>query len=85
MLVSESRPRTLKWVHAGPLLYGDWGTSRLYVLGLAFLYTAHTSIIYLAAIGLLMLAVSCEQITPRSPTVMAISLTLALMSCRPAH
>ncbi len=58
MLVSESRPRTLKWVHAGPLLYGDWGTSRLYVLGLAFLYTAHASIIYLAAIGLLMLAVS---------------------------
>ncbi len=58
MLVTESRPRNLKWIHAGPLLYGDWGTSRLYVLGLAFLYTAHASIIYLAAIGLLMLAVS---------------------------
>ncbi len=58
MLVTESRPRDLRWIHAGPLLYGDWGTSRLYVLGLAFLYTAHASIIYLAAIGLLMLAVS---------------------------
>ena len=58
MLVTESRPRSLKWIHAGPLLYGDWGTSRLYVLGLAFLYTAHASIIYLAAIGILMLAVS---------------------------
>jgi amino acid transporter/nucleotide-binding universal stress UspA family protein len=58
MLVTESRPRNLKWIHAGPLLYGDWGTSRLYVLGLAFLYTAHASIVYLAAIGLLMLAVS---------------------------
>ena len=58
MLTTESRPRTLRWVHAGPLLYGDWGTSRLYVLGLAFLYTGHASIIYLAAIGLLMLAVS---------------------------
>lgn len=58
MLVTESRPRNLKWTHAGPLLYGDWGTSRLYVLGLAFLYTGHASIIYLAAIGLLMLAVS---------------------------
>lgn len=58
MLTTESRPRDLRWVHAGPLLYGDWGTSRLYVLGLAFLYTAHASIIYLAAIGLLMLAVS---------------------------
>lgn len=58
MLVTESRPRNLRWIHAGPLLYGDWGTSRLYVLGLAFLYTAHASIVYLAAIGLLMLAVS---------------------------
>lgn len=58
MLVTESRPRNLKWFHAGPLLYGDWGTSRLYVLGLAFLYTAHASVLYLAAIGLLMLAVS---------------------------
>ncbi len=58
MLVAESRPRTLKWIHAGPLLYGDWGTSRLYVLGLAFLYTAHASVVYLAAIGLLMIAVS---------------------------
>lgn len=58
MLVTESRPRNLKWFHAGPLLYGDWGTSRLYVLGLAFLYTGHASVVYLAAIGLLMLAVS---------------------------
>ncbi len=58
MLVTDSRPRDLKWIHAGPLLYGDWGTSRLYVLGLAFLYTAHASVIYLAAIGLFMIAVS---------------------------
>jgi amino acid transporter/nucleotide-binding universal stress UspA family protein len=58
MLVTESRPRSLKWIHAGPLLYGDWGTSRLYVLGLAFLYTAHASVLYLAAIGVLMIAVA---------------------------
>jgi amino acid transporter/nucleotide-binding universal stress UspA family protein len=58
MLTTDARPRNLRWIHAGPLLYGDWGTSRLYVLGLAFLYTAHASILYLAAIGLLMLAVS---------------------------
>ncbi len=58
MLVTESRPRNLHWFHAGPLLYGDWGTSRLYVLGLAFFFTAHGSVLYLAAIGLLMVAVS---------------------------
>ena len=75
MLVSESRPRTLKWVHAGPLLYGDWGTSRLYVLGLAFLYTAHTSIIYLAAIGLLMLAVSWAYTIVCATSHMAVACT----------
>lgn len=52
------RPRNLRWFHAGPLLYGDWGTSRLYVLGLAFFYTAHASAVHLAAIGILMLAVA---------------------------
>lgn len=58
MLVTETRPRNLSWKHAGPLLYGDWGTSRLYVLGLAFFFTAHASVAYLAAIGAFMLAVS---------------------------
>ena len=58
MLVSQSRPRNLKWFHAGPLLYGDWGTSRLYVLGLAFFFTGQASVLYLVAIGLLMVAVA---------------------------
>ncbi len=58
MLVTESRPRNLKWFHAGPLLYGDWGTSRLYVLGLAFFYTAGESVLYMIAISLLMAAVA---------------------------
>jgi amino acid transporter len=58
MLVAESRPRNLKWYHAGPLLFGDWGTSRLYVLGLAFYYTAHASVFYLAAMSLIMAAVA---------------------------
>src|ERR1043165_4863645 len=58
MLVAENRPRTLKWYHAGPLLFGDWGTSRLYVLGLAFYYTAHASPLYLAAMSVLMIGVA---------------------------
>ncbi len=58
MLVAENRPRTLKWYHAGPLLFGDWGTSRLYVLGLAFYYTAHASPLYLAAMSVLMTGVA---------------------------
>ncbi len=58
MLVTESRPRNLTHWHAGPLLYGDWGTSRLYVLGLAFFFTGVESVFYLIAIGLLMAAVA---------------------------
>lgn len=58
MLVTQNRPRVLKWFHAGPLLFGDWGTSRLYVLGLAFYYTAHASPLYLAAMSVIMAAVA---------------------------
>src|SRR5438552_2031651 len=42
MLASE-RPRNVGWVGAGALLFGDWGTSRLYVLGLAFLVAGVSS------------------------------------------
>lgn len=58
MLVSQNRPRNLNWYHSGPLLFGDWGTSRLYVLGLAFFYTAHASIYYIMAMGVIMAGVA---------------------------
>jgi len=29
------RPRNVGWVRAAALLYGDWGTSKAYVIGLA--------------------------------------------------
>ncbi len=58
MLVTEKRPRNLTHWHAGPLLYGDWGTSRLYVLGLAFFFTGVESVFFLLAIALLMTAVA---------------------------
>jgi amino acid transporter/nucleotide-binding universal stress UspA family protein len=59
MLVSaESRPRNLTAWHAGPLLFGDWGTSRLYVLGLAFYFTGHASPYYLGIMSLIMVAVA---------------------------
>jgi amino acid transporter/nucleotide-binding universal stress UspA family protein len=58
MLITQKRPRDLHWYHAGPLLFGDWGTSRLYVLGLAFYYTGHASVLYMAAMSLIMAAVA---------------------------
>ena len=51
------RPRELKWYHAGPMLYGDWGTSRFYVLGLAFYYTLHSSFWYVLGVGILVACV----------------------------
>lgn len=58
MLLAQNRPRNLRWFHAGPLLFGDWGTSRLYVLGLAFYYTAHASLLYMSVMSLVMAAVA---------------------------
>jgi amino acid transporter/nucleotide-binding universal stress UspA family protein len=58
MLATHSdRPRELKWYHAGPMLYGDWGTSRFYVLGLALFYALHASFWYVFAVGALVAAV----------------------------
>lgn len=34
--VESSRPRNVDWKRAAGILYGDWGTSKAYVLGLAF-------------------------------------------------
>ncbi|WP_435011340.1 universal stress protein [Tundrisphaera lichenicola] len=57
MLTTGERPRELRWYHAGPMLFGDWGTSRLYVLGLAFAFTYRASFWYVAAMCLLMIGV----------------------------
>lgn len=58
MLVTQKRPRDLHWYHAGPMLFGDWGTSRLYVLGLAFYLAGHASVLYMAAMSAIMVAVA---------------------------
>jgi amino acid transporter/nucleotide-binding universal stress UspA family protein len=53
----QDRPRELRWFHAGPMLYGDWGTSRFYVLGLAFYYALHASFFYVLGVCALVAAV----------------------------
>src|ERR1043166_4782635 len=37
------RPRNVEWKRAAALLYGDWGTSKAYVLGLAFVAAGFSS------------------------------------------
>ncbi|MBY0308763.1 MAG: APC family permease, partial [Phycisphaerales bacterium] len=58
IITSGKRPRNLTHWHAGPLLFGDWGTSRLYVLGLAFVSLGFAAPYYLVALSLLMVAVA---------------------------
>ncbi len=51
--IEVQRPRNLDWPRAAAFLYGDWGTSKAYVLGLAFAATGFSSLpIILAVCGL---------------------------------
>src|SRR5688500_18251757 len=56
-LLTSERPRNVGWLGAGALLFGDWGTSRLYVLGLAFLVAGRSSFWLLLGMSVLVLAV----------------------------
>lgn len=47
ILKKVERPRDLKWYQAGAMLYGDWGTSKAYVLGIAFALAGHASWFFL--------------------------------------
>ncbi len=57
MLVKHDRPRDLRWYLAGPMFFGDLGTSRFYVLGLAVFYAGLAAPYYVAGICALVVAV----------------------------
>src|SRR5436305_2008465 len=44
------RPRNVGWVRAAGLLYGDWGTSKAYVIGLAVAAIGFASLAHLLAL-----------------------------------
>src|ERR1700756_4122291 len=44
------RPRNLDWKPAAAFLYGDWGTSKAYVIGLAFLAAGFSSLPIILAV-----------------------------------
>lgn len=52
-LKRTERPRELKWFQAGAMLYGDWGTSKAYVIGIAFALSGHASWFFLGLMSLL--------------------------------
>jgi amino acid transporter/nucleotide-binding universal stress UspA family protein len=47
------RPRNVDWKRAAALLYGDWGTSKAYVTGLAFAAAAYSSFWLVLGVGIL--------------------------------
>ncbi len=57
LIASESgavhRPRNVDWQRAAGLLYGDWGTSKAYVLGLAFVAAGFASFPIILAVCVL--------------------------------
>ena len=48
-----TRPRNLDWKRAAALLYGDWGTSKAYVLGYAFIAMQFASLHTIIAVSLI--------------------------------
>src|SRR5690349_14338353 len=54
LIITESgavhRPRNVDWKRAAALLYGDWGTSKAYVMGLAFLAAGFSSLPIILAV-----------------------------------
>src|SRR5438067_1848091 len=54
MIASGSkRPRNVDWTRAAAILYGDWGTSKAYVIGLAFAVAGYASFWLIAAMCVL--------------------------------
>ena len=47
---SIGRPRNVGWVRAAALLYGDWGTSKAYVIGLALFAVGYAALPHLLAV-----------------------------------
>ncbi len=47
------RPRNVDWKRAAALLYGDWGTSKAYVIGLAFVAAGFSSFPIIVAVCVL--------------------------------
>src|SRR3954469_21319593 len=56
-LLASERPRNVDWLQAAGLLFGDWGTSRLYGLGLALFFRGRSSFWLILAMSGLILAV----------------------------
>lgn len=62
LITTTTRPRDVDWKRAAAILYGDWGTSKAYVLGLAFAVAGYSSPWLLAAMCVLTALVAINYI-----------------------
>ena len=64
MIASDTkRPRNVDWKSAAAILYGDWGTSKAYVVGLAFAVAGYSSFWLIAAMCMLTALVGVNYMT----------------------
>jgi len=56
-LATSQRPRNVDWKRAAAMLYGDWGTSKAYVIGIAFALAMYSSFWFVLAVSGLILIV----------------------------
>src|ERR1041384_4373629 len=50
---TTKRPRNVDWPRAAAILYGDWGSSKIYIIGLAFAVAGYSSFWLIAAMAVL--------------------------------
>lgn len=62
LITTTTRPRDVDWKRAAAILYGDWGTSKAYVIGLAFAVAGYSSPWLLAAMCVLTALVAINYI-----------------------
>ncbi len=60
--IESNRPRNVDAKRAAAILYGDWGTSKAYVIGLAFAFSGYSSFWIIAAMCLLTAVVAVNYI-----------------------
>lgn len=61
-LGTTQRPRNVDWKRAAALLYGDWGTSKAYVIGIAFSLGMYGSFWFVLAVSVLTAIVGINYI-----------------------
>ncbi|MBX9742473.1 MAG: APC family permease [Chthoniobacterales bacterium] len=61
--IGTSRPRDIDWKRAASILYGDWGTSKAYIIGLAFAVAGYSSFWLIVPMCLLTALVGFNYIT----------------------